>query len=430
MNVLGNIKEPCSEYSQKLRRGQWSAFGLTVIAYMFSFFHRVAPASLSVQLQDSFHANSAELGVVSAIFFFAVMAMQIPTGILADTLGPRLILFFGCITAAIGAFIFAGSTNIFMACIGRLLIGVGAAIPFVALLRLNASWFDAKQFATLSGLTILFGNLGSILSTMPLEWMVRFVNWRSIINATGVISLITATLIILFVRDSPSAIGLQKFNQPAIVPVKEPWFSQFLVVIKNLKTWPCFWVSFGICGTFFMFSSLWAVPFLIKMNGFSKQDSSAHILVMILVHATTALVLGRLSDYLCNRKGLIIIFSTLYVITWLPMFFPLDLFSGESYVVFALQGVGSTSYTLIWAIAKEVNPFRSAGMAIGIVNTSTFLAAALFQPVIGLLIDKYGDVDGFTYSLILLLTLSAAGLLAAFCLTETGGKNVYNEQIR
>jgi sugar phosphate permease len=394
---------------------------------MVSFFHRVAPVSLSAELQQSFHASSAELGTVSAVFFFAVMAMQIPTGVLADTLGPRKILFAGCLASAVGAFMFAASTSIFTACVGRGLIGVGAAVPFVALLRLNASWFEARQFATLSGLTILFGNLGSILSTAPLEHISRIVDWRIIIDGTGIVSLVTGLLILIFVRDGPAAIGLPS-PIAASRPAGESWRSQLLVVLRNPRTWPCFWVGFGICGTFFTYTSLWAVPFLVKTRGFDRQDASLHVLVMVVVHAMTALVLGRLSDRMGNRKGLLTALAALYTVMWLPMFFPLDLFPYESYAVFALQGIGSTSYTLIWAIAKEVNPVRSAGIAVGVANTSMFLAAALLQPAIGALMDKFGDALGVSYSLALLVAVSLAGLVSALRLVETRGRNVHNEK--
>jgi predicted MFS family arabinose efflux permease len=216
---------------------------------------------------------------------------------------------------------------------------------------------------------------------------------------------------------------------PATAPRHDDsWRAQLLVVLKNPRTWPCFWVGFGICGTFFTYTSLWAVPFLVRTRGFDRPDASLHVLVMVLVHALTALVLGRLSDRLGNRKGLLTALAALYTVMWLPMFFPLDLFPYESYAVFALQGIGSTSYTLIWAIAKEVNPVRSAGIAVGVANTSMFLAAALLQPAIGALMDRFGDTLGVSYSLALLAGVSLVGLVCALKLVETRGRNVHHEK--
>ena len=414
---------------RRLRLAQWTAFWLTIVAYMVSFFHRVAPAALSIELQKAFSATSTELGSITAVFFFAVMAMQIPTGVIADTLGPRRILVVGCVTAALGAFVFASAHTVEVACVGRGLIGLGAAVPFVALLRLNASWFSARQFATLSGLTLLFGNLGSILSTAPLQMMSQIVSWRVVIGGIGGLTLVAGALIAVFVRDKPADLGLpHPDGRPSVPPHSRPsWVRQLRDVVTNARTWPCFWVGFGICGTFFAFTSLWAVPYLVKFIGLSKGEASMHVLVMILCHSVTALFLGRASDRLGNRKGLLLILGAVYLVSWMPMLGPMNAFSGESYFVFAIQGMASTSYTLIWAIAKEVNDPNSAGMAIGVTNTSMFMAAAILQPLIGSLIDRFG-MQGMPYSIALLAAVSGVGLLAGMCLVETRGKNIYVER--
>lgn len=425
------MKLPMQEREQRrLRLAQWTAFWLTIVAYMVSFFHRVAPAALSMELQAAFSATSTELGSIAAVFFFVVMVMQIPTGIIADTIGPRLLLAVGCFVAALGALIFASAHTVDVAYIGRGLIGFGSAIPFVALLRLNASWFSSRQFATLSGLTLLFGNLGSILSTTPLQMMAQVVSWRLIIGGIGVLTLVAGVLIALFVRNKPSDLGIEHPDGPSHAPASPAsgsWVLQLSAVVTNPRTWPCFLVGFGICGTFFTFTSLWAVPYLVKFIGLTRAEATAHVLVMILCHAFTALFLGRASDRLGNRKGLLLSLALLYLASWWPMLGSMKAFPGETYVVFALQGIASTSYTLIWAIAKEVNAPSSAGMAIGVTNTSMFMAAGILQPVIGALIDRFG-LQGMTYSIGLLAAISAAGVVAGLCLVETRGKSIYVER--
>ncbi|MGI4983400.1 MAG: MFS transporter [Janthinobacterium lividum] len=415
---------------RRLRLAQWTTFWLTIVAYMVSFFHRVAPAALSIELQKAFSATGTQLGSITAIFFFAVMVMQVPTGVVADTLGPRRILVAGCVVAAIGAFVFASAHTVEVACIGRGLIGLGAAVPFVALLRLNASWFSARQFATLSGLTLLFGNLGSILSTEPLQMVSQLVSWRAVIAGIGGLTLVAGALIAVFVRDNPADLGLpHPDGQPGIFSYsRSSWPRQLRNVATNTLTWPCFWVGFGICGTFFAFTSLWAVPYLVKFIGLSKDEASMHVLVMILSHSVTAFFLGKASDRLGNRKGPLLILGAVYFLSWIPMLGHMDAFSGMSYVVFAIQGMASTSYTLIWAIAKEVNDPNSAGMAIGVTNTSMFLAAAILQPLIGSLIDRF-PMQGMTYSIALLAAVSGVGLIAGMCLVETRGKNIYIERV-
>ena len=426
--TLQQTKTVLTPRHRKFAHMQWLVFGLVIVAYMMSFFHRVAPVALGTQLQRDFSASSTELGFIAAMYFVMVTAMQIPTGIIADTIGPRKILVLGCVTAAIGSAILATATTIPMAAVGRALIGTGVAVPFVALLKLNASWFAPRQFATLSGLTILFGNFGSILSTYPLTVLSNYVDWRSIIAATGVASLGLGAAIWLYVRDTPSDVGFESaitgLPPMARRPPNTSWLTQLHIVMANSATWPCFWVGFGICGTFFTFTSLWATPFLTKTYGLTKDLASAHVLVMLVCHAVSAIFVGRLSDKFANRKSLLLGLGALYVLMWVPMFMSAMRNPWFSFAVFAIQGIGSTSYTLIWALAKEVNPPESAGMAIGVANTGMFLATAMLQPLIGWIIDMRPE-RGVAYGIAVLAMVSAVGLFSGTRTIETHARNIF-----
>jgi MFS family permease len=429
--VNSNNTSTSNSQRNKFIRMQWLVFALVIGTYMMSFFHRVAPIALGSYLQADFSASSTQLGLIAAMYFVMVTVMQVPTGIIADTIGPRKILVLGCITASIGSAIFAAATTIPVACVGRALIGMGVAVPFVALLKLNASWFAPRQFATLSGLTILFGNLGSILSTYPLSVLSQYVDWRFIIAGTGLLTLCLGLIIWLYVCDTPETAGFttDATGLPPAPrrPVNLSWLKQLGIVMRNSATWPCFWVGFGICGTFFTFTSLWAVPFLTKTYGMTKDMASSHVLVMLLSHAVTAIFIGRLSDKLANRKTLLLGLGSIYVLMWLPMFADAMKNPWLSFAVFAVQGVGSTSYTLIWALAKEVNPPESAGMAIGVANTSMFLATALLQPLIGRIID-INPGHGLQYGVLLLAVIAAGGLIAGVRIIETHARNIFPQR--
>ncbi len=72
-----------------MRRLRWTAFTLVVIAYMLAFFHRTAPAALAEELSSAFNASATSLGALAAAYFYVYTVMQIPTGVLVDTFGPR-----------------------------------------------------------------------------------------------------------------------------------------------------------------------------------------------------------------------------------------------------------------------------------------------------------------------------------------------------
>ena len=64
---------------------------LALGSYLMSMFHRVAPGAIARDLATAFETSAASLGVLAAAYFYILTLMQIPTGVLADTLGPRII---------------------------------------------------------------------------------------------------------------------------------------------------------------------------------------------------------------------------------------------------------------------------------------------------------------------------------------------------
>ena len=85
----------------------WSIWSLGAGLFLLGFFHRVAPAVLHRELSLDFGLSAASLGSLSALYFYSYVAMQIPTGLLADRLGPRRLLVSGILLSTVGALIFA-----------------------------------------------------------------------------------------------------------------------------------------------------------------------------------------------------------------------------------------------------------------------------------------------------------------------------------
>jgi MFS family permease len=111
-------------------RLSWFVWGLGALFYLMGFFHRVAPAVMTAELMREFKIGAAALGNLSGYYFYSYVAMQIPTGIVVDTWGPRRLLCAGALVAGMGMLLFALAPNLAWAGIGRLLIGGSVAVAF------------------------------------------------------------------------------------------------------------------------------------------------------------------------------------------------------------------------------------------------------------------------------------------------------------
>ena len=141
-------------------RARRVVFGIVLASFVLSFFHRTAPAAIAAELTRAFAISAAMLGTLAATYFYVYTLLQIPVGVLADTLGPRRILAAGSLIAGAGSLAFALAPTWEIAAVGRTLVGVGVSVAFIAILKISAVWFPANRFATLDGVTMFAGNLG------------------------------------------------------------------------------------------------------------------------------------------------------------------------------------------------------------------------------------------------------------------------------
>lgn len=405
------------------------AIGVVIASYMLSFFHRFAPAGIAPDLASAFQTSAASLGVLAATYFYVYTVMQIPTGILVDSVGPRRALTVGGLVAAAGSVLFAMSPNLDVALVGRTLVGLGVSVVFIALLKLIALWYDERQFATMVGLSLLLGNLGSMLAGAPLAAVAQVISWRGVFLAAGTLSAVLAVLTWAVVRESDDAAPRARFNRTVVL-------GGLFGVLRNRSTWPAVLVNFGIGGAFFAFGGLWATPYLLQVHELTRVQAATHLSLYFAGFALGALAIGRLSDRIGRRKPPLILAGLCCCAMWVLWLSAVRMPIGVSYALFMLMGLATASFSLTWACAKEVNPPHLSGMSTSITNMGGFLASALLQPAVGMLMDAGWDgriVDGvrmyavadFRLGLSLLAGFTLLGTVAAFFVRETGCRNIW-----
>ncbi|WP_026225017.1 MFS transporter [Methyloversatilis thermotolerans] len=424
-----------AEHTRLLIRLRWTAFGLIAGAYVLAFFHRTAPAAIAAELARDFQVGPASLGILASSYFWIYMVMQIPTGVLADTLGPRRIVALGGVIAGIGSILFALADGLGGALAGRTLVGLGVSFPFIALLKINAAWFPENRFATLNGITMFIGNMGAASAALPLAWIVAHVSWRTVFVALGLLSMLIALLTWLRVRDRPEDAGLPTLRELDGKPAHPPmpvgdWKLGLKHVASNRASWPGLFVNAGIAGTLFSFAGLWGVPYLMTVHALPRAVAAQHTTLVLVMFAFTCLGVGRLSDLLQRRKPVMLGFGVLYLVGWLPFAIGGTLPLWASYAACAVIGISASSFSLTWACAKEVNPPALSGMATSLVNTGCFLGAALLQPLVGWVIElqspsiAHATPAAMTDGMRVLLAAAIGGVTAMFFVRETGGRNL------
>ena len=425
-----SVATPSRDASARFRRLRRLAYALGTAAFLLAFFHRLAPGAIAADLRTTFDASATALGFIAAFYFYPYAAMQLPSGVLADSIGPRRLFTAGCIAAGIGSVLFGVAPNVGWLLVGRALVGLGVAVAFVSVLKLIASWYNEREFATWVGVLMLIGNLGGVLATVPLAWVTQHVSWRQVFLVAGVASLVLAVCIWLWVRDDPHDAGL--VAQASATRTDTGWWEGVVRVAVNRDTWPGFFMHLGMIGSYLTFAGLWAVPYLTDGLGLPRPSATLHVTMMILGLAFGSFAVGTLSDRMGRRLPLMRTLALVYLVSWVPWVLGWQLPLPASLGASLLMGIGISGASLAWALAKELNPPALAGTATSVVNTAGFLGTALFQPMVGWVLDRAGAgvrLSDYQIAAAILAAIAFTGVVAAFLIRETRCRNVYVEPV-
>lgn len=370
----------------------WSVWGTAAVFYLAVFFLRAAPAVMTSELMRDFHIGAASLGNLSAFYFYFYVAMQIPIGTLTGTWGPRKLLVCGALLAASGQFLFGTTDHLAIACAGRAIIGGSTAVGWLVTLRLAAHWFPQNRFGMVSGLGLLFGNLGALFAQVPLRVAVEHFGWRGTAVGSAAAIFGLGLLAWILVRDDPGQRNLQSYAPPELRNQEKATlkgiFHSMRSVFSCRNTWLILIAQGGMVGPIMTFTGLWGPPFLKARFGLDTKAAATICSIMIVFWAAASPVFGAFSDKIGKRKPPYLIGSLVCALGWIAMFYVRELPLAAFTVVAALTSFATGCVIIAFAYGRESVPAQHMGTSTACTNIGNMLGNVLLQPGIGLLLDR------------------------------------------
>jgi len=382
-------------------RYRWLILATVSAGYILVYFHRLCPAVLAVDMMRDLRAGGTLFGVLGAAYFYPYMIMQIPSGLLSDHWGPRKSISLFLLIAFVGCLVLAAAPTAGVAILGRTLVGLGVSVFFVPALKLLAVWFLPRQFALTAGLFLAAGGVGMLVATEPLGLLNAWIGWRLSFGAVGVLTLVSALLVWLVVRDGPRG-GLQPSGQDGGTKRHDgaaglDMLATMKAVLTEKSFWPVAVWFFCMGGIVFGFGGLWAGPYLMHVYGLDAAGAG-RVLSMLAV----GMILGSpsasfLSDRVFRaRKPVVLLASALlFVLTGLLAFRTSHIPLGGLYgLCFFLSVCSNAVAGVAFTIGKELFPVEIAGTSTGVLNLFPFAGAAVCQPLLGAILERHGKVEG------------------------------------
>ncbi|MBL8485944.1 MAG: MFS transporter [Rhodocyclaceae bacterium] len=368
----------------------WSVWGLGALLYLIGFYQRVAPAVITDRLMADFAIGATALGNLSAFYFYAYVAMQIPTGVIADRWGPRRLLTAGAGVAAAGTILFALAGDLAWAAAGRLLIGASVAVAFVSMLKLASHWFPSRQYALVSGMALAMGVVGGVIAGVPLRALVEAVGWRAVMGATAAVTGLLCLATWWHVRDDPTDKGHASHAPPAGQDHRHPHppiVASLARVLSYRNIWILTLVPIGFSGAVLTFGGLWGVPYLRQVHGLDAKTAALVTSTLLVSWAIGGPLLGNWSTRQGRRKPLYVASAAVALAAWGAVFYaeaPLPLLVA----LLVVAGLGSANIIIGFAWAKESLPLALTGTASGVCNMGPLMGGMLLQPGVGWLLDR------------------------------------------
>jgi sugar phosphate permease len=421
---------------RKMLSYRWFIFGLLSFAYMLVVFHRMSTAVITSDLVETFLISPVSLGVLGSMYFYPYSLMQIPAGMMADSIGPRKLVASSLLIAGGGAILFGLAPTFPVAVFGRFLIGVGLSAVFVPTLKILSIWFRQNEFATLTGILNSVGSLGSLVATVPLAFIVLSIGWRQTMFIIGGLTVVVAAAVYILVRNRPRDKGYPSIEEIDGVPAASrpaepqvPVFQGLRAVLSNRYAWPLFFRGFISSGGWTGLQTMWGIPYLMQVVGLDRIAASSLMAMISIGTIVSAPIGGFISDrVLRSRRKPVLLAAVLSNLLWVPLaFFSDRLTPSMLMVIFLMMGLVGGLGVAGFAMIKELFPPALTGTVNGTNNFFGMFGGAVYQVFLGAIIGRYvnpatPDIyppEAFRAAFMFLFFNITAGTVATFFTKET-----------
>jgi len=377
-------------------------FLVFAFGYYISNLLRAITATISPELVSEFNLSAGNLGLLGGGYFLGFASVQIPLGYLLDKSGPKKIVSCFLLIAIVGMISFSLSQNFTSLVISRILIGAGVGACLMGPLTAYRVWFQDETQQRASSWMLMTGAIGMLSSSLPVQFFLPIIGWRLIFVILAILTILCIVLIIIFIPNWNRA-NVQ--NTPEDKgSLKEVWQNK---LFKSL-------VPMGIFnyGGLFAVQTLWAGPWMVKVSGYTPEESANGLFIIYLSLLLSFLIWGyfvpKFSKSVSDAIRLLKFGAPLNLIV---LVFIIYLGPKAGAFHWAFFAVSSVFLSLSQPAVGMAFSLSNAGKALTSFNLLLFIGAFLLQWIIGVIIDLtmnlgFSEILGFKLAMIFFLLTS------------------------
>jgi MFS family permease len=362
----------------------WAVWTVGLTAYIIGVLNRTSLGVAGLDAQDRFGIGAGALASFAVLQILVYAGLQVPVGMLLDRFGSVRLVVAGALVMASGQVLLAFADGVPEAVVARVLVGAGDAMTFISVLRLVPQWFPARRVPVVTQLTGIVGQLGQVLSAVPLAALLAGPGWTTAFLATACAGIVSAVVVMAALRDTPER---RIRSGPAITFARVG--AELAGAWRHPGTRLGIWSHFTTQFTGTVFALIWGFPFLIAGEGLPRATASALLTGYVLVGMAAGPLIGVMVQRHPMRRSWVVLGVVVanaagwgLVIAW-PGQAPLPVLV---LLVLAL-GLGGPGSMVGFDLARTFNPPSRLGTATGMVNVGGFFASLITILLVGMILD-------------------------------------------
>ena len=380
-------------------------FFVFALGYFISTLLRAITATISPELVNEFNLSAGELGLLGGGYFLGFASVQIPLGYLLDLRGPRKVVSYFLSLTIIGLIIFAFAQNFLTLLVSRIIIGVGVGACLMGPLTAYRIWYQDETQQRANSWMLMVGAIGMLSSSLPVQFFLPLIGWRNIFLFLAFITLVCIILIIIFIPQWTSK-SSQKNDEAKLSVV---WQNQFFKSVIPM--------GFFSTGGLFAIQTLWAGPWMIKVSGYTPEQSAKGLFLIYFFMLLSFLIWGYfVPKFSKNVNDAIRLLKYGSPLSLLILGVIIYLGPNTESIHWALFIVSAVFLSLIQPAVGMAFSLSNAGKALTSYNLLIFIGAFFLQWIIGLIIDlglslNYSEIASFQLAMSFVLVTSLTSYL-------------------
>ena len=383
-----------------------SIFLVFALGYFISTLLRAITATISPELVNEFDLSAGELGLLGGGYFLGFASVQIPLGYLLDLKGPRKIVSYFLSLAIIGLILFALAQNFLTLLISRVIIGIGVGACLMGPLTAYRVWYQDETQQRSNSWMLMVGAIGMLSSSLPVQYFLPTIGWRGIFINLAILTLICIILIIIFIPKW-NVVSLNKSKKTG--KLEEIWRND---LFKSL-------VPMGLFnyGGLFAIQTLWAGPWMIRVSGYTPEESAQGLFLIYLLMLISFLFWGYFIPKISkNVKDAIKLLKFGAPLNLIVLAIIIYLGPDAGALHWSLFVVASIFLSLSQPAVGMAFSLTNAGKALTSFNLLLFVGAFFIQWIIGIIIDfginlNFSEINSFKFAMIFVLVSSLISYL-------------------